>query len=231
MICLRCDNKEFVPEQDAVIEQELRGELFHVHTPVVKCSKCGWVTVDAATGEELRRRTADAYRKKHRLLTSDEIRSLRQLLDMSQKEFAAFARVGEASVKRWETWLVQEKSSDELIRLKCEKELYQRLAQKPASALWISGHHHGTIEAANGVTIEKPASPPVPKPSRWDLDTALPEPADEESQMSLCNANEPSICGLSPPRFDEVEFSLSAPFLARSTGRALKKKMPTNLIA
>jgi hypothetical protein len=38
---------------------------------------------------------------------------------MTQRQFAEFLRVGEASVKRWETWLVQDASSDELIRVKC----------------------------------------------------------------------------------------------------------------
>jgi len=120
MICLRCDNEEFVPKQDAVIEQELKGEAFHVQTPALACSKCGWITVDAQTTEELRRRTADAYRKKHGLLTSVQIKALRKMLGMNQPEFAAFLGVGEASVKRWETWLVQEKSSDQLIRMKCD---------------------------------------------------------------------------------------------------------------
>lgn len=39
---------------------------------------------------------------------------------MNQVQFAKFLSVGEASVKRWETWLVQDRSSDHLIRLKCK---------------------------------------------------------------------------------------------------------------
>src|SRR5690348_14161513 len=108
MICFSCDNEEFTLKQDAVIEQELKGELFQVETPAFACTRCGWITLDADTTDELRRRTADAYRKKHGLLISGEIRAYRQVLDMSQKDFAAFVGVGEASVKRWETWLVQE---------------------------------------------------------------------------------------------------------------------------
>jgi len=69
--------------------------------------------------DELGRRTSDAYRERHNLLTSREIKALRMSLNMSQRQFADFLRVGEASVKRWENWKVQDASSDELIRLKC----------------------------------------------------------------------------------------------------------------
>ena len=98
MFCLRCDNQEFVVKLDAVIEQEFRGELLKVQTPALACAKCGLLTVDAERTEELRRRTADAYRRKHGLLTSDAFKALRQLLDMNQREFAAFVGVGEATM-------------------------------------------------------------------------------------------------------------------------------------
>jgi hypothetical protein len=38
---------------------------------------------------------------------------------MSQEEFAAYLSVGVASVKRWELGKVQEKSMDDLVRIKC----------------------------------------------------------------------------------------------------------------
>ena len=119
MICLRCDNEEFVETPDVEIEQELRGELFKVRTTGQTCTMCGWVSVTPAQADELRRRTADAYRKRHGLLTSEEIRGMRREMGMSQREFAEFLGVGDASVKRWESWQVQDKSSDRLIRLKC----------------------------------------------------------------------------------------------------------------
>lgn len=119
MICLKCDTEAFVLHPEAEVEQEYRGETFHVTTPVVVCSKCGWQTLAEGQMDELGRRTADAYRKKHGLLTSSQIKALRLALGMSQRAFAEFLRVGEASVKRWENWQVQDASSDELIRVKC----------------------------------------------------------------------------------------------------------------
>jgi len=184
MICLRCDNQEFVPKQDAVIEQEFKGEVFQVQAPALACSKCGWITLDAETTDELRRRTADAYRKKHGLLTSDEIRALRQLLDMNQKEFAAFVGVGEASVKRWETWLVQERSSDQLIRLTCEKALRELLPQNQPASVWVPFEISFT-HVGNWFTIQtEPVKTAIPL--RCAVGPELPEPK-EEPQMQLCD--------------------------------------------
>ncbi len=119
LICTACSGEEFTVKQDAVLEQEFRGESFSVATPAMACTRCGQLALADQQLEELRRRTADAYRVKHGRLTSVQIRTWREELDMNQNEFAAFLRVGVASVKRWETWLVQDGSSDELIRLKC----------------------------------------------------------------------------------------------------------------
>jgi len=118
MICLRCDCEDFVASE-AEVRQDFRGESLTVRTPVMACARCGWHTVGNDQIDDLRKRTADAYRKKHHLLTSTQIKAMRQSLNMTQRQFAEFLRVGEASVKRWETWLVQDASSDELIRVKC----------------------------------------------------------------------------------------------------------------
>jgi putative zinc finger/helix-turn-helix YgiT family protein len=121
MICLECDNEELVETPDVEIEQEFRGESFKVRTAAQRCPMCGWVSVTLGQVDELRRLTADAYRKRHGLLTSEEIRGIRQSMGKSQCGFARFLGVGEASVKRWESWQVQDKSNDELMRLKCEE--------------------------------------------------------------------------------------------------------------
>jgi DNA-binding transcriptional regulator YiaG len=67
-----------------------------------------------------RRICADTYREKHGLLTSSQIITYREELGMSQSMFARYLSVGEASIKRWETYYVQDASQDELMRLKCD---------------------------------------------------------------------------------------------------------------
>lgn len=65
----------------------------------------------------LRRRNADSERKSKGLLTGKEIKATRKRLGFSMRAFADYICVGEASVKRWETYYVQEESMDRLMRL------------------------------------------------------------------------------------------------------------------
>jgi hypothetical protein len=41
MICLQCENEDFVLKPDAVVAQEFRGERFNVVSPVMACKHCG----------------------------------------------------------------------------------------------------------------------------------------------------------------------------------------------
>lgn len=80
------------------------------------CPECGLEagTVDSAA--KIQRAIADAYRKKKTLLTGEEIRSLRQEKGLTQKDLADLVNVGVASIKRWETGLIQSQAMDRLLR-------------------------------------------------------------------------------------------------------------------
>jgi hypothetical protein len=67
MICLQCDNEEFAETPNVEIEQEFKGESFKVRTAAQVCTMCGWPTVTPAQADELRRRTVEAYSKRHGL--------------------------------------------------------------------------------------------------------------------------------------------------------------------
>jgi hypothetical protein len=66
---------------------------------------------------------------------------MREALGMSQATFAKFLRVGEASVKRWETWLVQDAGNDELMRVKCVMAKKAEIIKRVTSLLL---HHAAT---------------------------------------------------------------------------------------
>src|SRR5690606_6517743 len=71
--------------------------------------------------EKIVHETWNAYRRKNGLLFPQEMIRLRKNRGMTQKEFAEFLGVGEASIKRWERGLVQDKSQDQLIRAKTKE--------------------------------------------------------------------------------------------------------------
>ena len=120
MTCIQCGNAQ-LKRQRARVKGEIKGERFLVSMPALVCASCGCTTVDGTDMPEYMRRLGDAYRARHGLLTSGEIRQRRQQLGMSQADFAEYLRVGVASLKRWEMGKVQDESSDELMRLRTDE--------------------------------------------------------------------------------------------------------------
>ena len=93
------------------------------------CDRCGFQALSEEQSNAHTMKSADAYRRRHKLLTSKALKAIRRRLGLSQQCFAAFLKVGVASVKRWETGLVQDASHDQLIRLRTGLTLAKRNVQ------------------------------------------------------------------------------------------------------
>lgn len=120
MKCLHCDGEKF-EEKNLRFTPEVKGEEVEVVVRSFICMDCKSPLMDTEQMNALRRAAADAYRKAHNLLTSEEIIAFRNMLGMSQTEFANYLKVGEASIKRWETYYVQDVVQNDHIRLKCDE--------------------------------------------------------------------------------------------------------------
>ncbi len=120
MKCLHCNNTRF-ERKKIRFPVELKGETLDVLSEAFVCSKCGDSQMDTEQMNHFRKIAADTYRKGHGLLTSSEIVKFREHLKMSQIQFADYLNVGEASIKRWETYYIQDESQNDHIRLKCDE--------------------------------------------------------------------------------------------------------------
>ncbi len=120
MKCLNCDGDKF-ERKNCRFSPEIKGEEVEVIVPAMVCSHCSAPLMDDEQMSRLRKVTADTYRKNHGLLTSEEIIHFRSMFGMSQAAFANYLKVGEASIKRWETYFIQDIGQDEHIRLKCDE--------------------------------------------------------------------------------------------------------------
>ena len=119
MKCLVCQCDQFATENQR-FSPSVKGETVEVVIPCMTCQKCHSPLMSAEQMNLLRKAAADKYRELHEMLTSSQILAYREELGMSQSAFARYLSVGEASIKRWETYYVQDASQDELIRLKCD---------------------------------------------------------------------------------------------------------------
>ena len=115
MNCIYCHGKLKLVE-DALIRQEIKGEMVEVRSPTYECPKCNRQVLRGKQRNELRRRTADAYRRRHGLLTSAQIGECRLMLGLPREQFAVCLRASVVRVRRWETWQVQGPDEDRRIR-------------------------------------------------------------------------------------------------------------------
>jgi len=146
MKCFVCDAGSLV-RQLAAVEGQVKGSKYAVDTMALVCDHCGHIAMEGEDTPEFLRKVSDAYRAEHKLLTSSEIRAIRG--GLSQQRFADELGIGVATVKRCELGLVQNKSTDKLIRefarrntpvWTYETPSYKEACLAAASGLWAHAH-------------------------------------------------------------------------------------------
>jgi putative zinc finger/helix-turn-helix YgiT family protein len=84
----------------------------------MKCPKCGEIVLRFQEARRLHEDACEVYRRKHGLLSADEIRALREHFDLTQAALARLLRLGANTVSRWEAGRnVQTGAMDILLRL------------------------------------------------------------------------------------------------------------------
>jgi len=84
----------------------------------LSCPKCGEVVLRFQDSKRLGEDAIAIYRKKHGLLSADEIRAIRAQFDLTQADLAHLLRLGANTVSRWESGRnVQTAAMDILLRL------------------------------------------------------------------------------------------------------------------
>ena len=84
----------------------------------LRCPKCREVVLRLDEVRHLNQAALDIYRRKYGLLSSDEIRSLRERLGLTQVELGRLLRLGSNTISRWESGRnVQTAAMNVLLRL------------------------------------------------------------------------------------------------------------------
>lgn len=138
MKCFVCETGS-LRVQFAFVEANVRGESFRVQVEAEVCDHCGETVLNDAQADAYAIASADAYRRAHGLLTTDEFKAARKRLGLSQRAFACRLGVGVNSVKRWEAGAIQDESSDRLIRLCTDLEAARTNLRELESVLSIEG--------------------------------------------------------------------------------------------
>ena len=120
--CIECSAEEF-ESQNIKCSPTVKNEIVEITIVANVCQKCGLPQLSDEQVNRFRKTAIDQYRKRHNLLTSQNIIQLRESLEMSQKAFAQFLGVDLDSIQRWETYEIQDRAQDLYIRQKCAAHL------------------------------------------------------------------------------------------------------------
>lgn len=106
-------------EKRATLRLPVNGEEIVVPSAAhLSCPKCGEILLRYQDSKRLGEDAIAIYRKKHGLLSADEIRAIRQRFDLTQADLARLLRLGGNTVSRWESGRnVQSAAMDMLLRL------------------------------------------------------------------------------------------------------------------
>lgn len=104
-------------------EKTFKGVDIGYMTEAFVCPVCDLEAGTVQTASVVQRAIADAYRAKVDLLTSQEIKFLRQAKGLTQRQLADSMNVGIASIKRWETGMIQSKSMDHALRMQLQGDI------------------------------------------------------------------------------------------------------------
>lgn len=84
----------------------------------LSCRKCGEVVLRFGDARRLGEDAIAIYRKRHGLLSADDIRAIRERFNLTQGELARLLRLGANTISRWESGRnVQTAAMDVLLRL------------------------------------------------------------------------------------------------------------------
>jgi putative zinc finger/helix-turn-helix YgiT family protein len=106
-------------ERRSKLRLPVNGEEIAVPSAAhLRCPRCGEVVLRFQDSKRLGEDAIAIYRKKHGLLSADEIRMLRERLGLTQARLAHLLRLGSNTVSRWESGRnVQTAAMDILLRM------------------------------------------------------------------------------------------------------------------
>jgi putative zinc finger/helix-turn-helix YgiT family protein len=120
-------------ERRGRLRMPVNGEEITVPSAVhLSCPKCHEVVLRFQDARRLSEDAISIYRRKHGLLSAEQIRAVRKRYDLTQADFARLLRLGANTVSRWESGRnVQTAAMDVFLRL---------IRDVPASIEYLRNH-------------------------------------------------------------------------------------------
>ena len=116
--CPICD-ESYLYEESIKIDFKYKGKTFSINNcPALVCKACGESFLDEPKFKPIEKEIKEQHRLIDELLSSEEIRNIRLLLGLSQKELSGLLGGGEKGFARYENGSInQSKAMDNLLRI------------------------------------------------------------------------------------------------------------------
>lgn len=125
--CPICEEDRQVEEICEDTDLEVRGEIFTVKAHYFRCPECGEEFETSSTSLDPLATAYMEYRRRHNMLTPNEIREFRHKYELTQKELASLLGWGAVTLSRYENGALQDKSHDTELQLARTTEGLKRL--------------------------------------------------------------------------------------------------------
>lgn len=112
--CERCIEAKTAQSSTVNVSRKIKGETITLDVDIDLCQLCN--DNPRKLTRELRRLFNDAYRANHDLVTTYEIKKIRQEFKLNQRDFARLIGLGEISVARYESGFIPSKANSLRIR-------------------------------------------------------------------------------------------------------------------
>lgn len=111
--CLSDRDVEYLVRPETIV---VRGEPIQVQSRIARCRNCGSEILDTTLGDETLKSANEAYRKRHVLLSSDEIREVRERYGLSHRSLSRLLGWGLVTTQRYEHGALQDEAHDCILR-------------------------------------------------------------------------------------------------------------------
>lgn len=114
--CPYCDREVNAGIYTSTESLEIRGEQVSYDGRIAVCPVCEQVIGDSRIEAGNLERAYDAYRNRHGIVSSDELRRLRSAYGLSTREFSRFLGFGEQTEHRYETGSMPSRANNAIIK-------------------------------------------------------------------------------------------------------------------
>ena len=157
--CSTCEKNRTYTQKKIIQSFNVKGEQVEAEVVLLICDSCNQEMYDRDIEINNDIAIFDQYKIKLNLLTSEQIKAIRESYGLSQASFATLLGFGEKTVTRYETGSVQDQTHDLLMSMMTNKAFFKfvwdrnrdHLSEKENAkiALKLYGHYAGEFEYSN----------------------------------------------------------------------------------